>query len=102
VNKFCYVCDMLSVGADADAAVEARNRIGWNKLRKLVLVGRLVQTVYCGKTADWIWMPFGEVSGAGRGMGVLDEGEGRSILWVNMEHLIVTNGEFVAYLCKST
>jgi len=28
--------------------------------------------VYCDKTADWIWMPFGAVSGVGRGMGVLD------------------------------
>jgi len=25
-----------------------------------------------GKTADWIRMPFGLVSGVGRGMGVLD------------------------------
>jgi len=31
-----------------------------------------VQKVYCGKTADWIWMPFGVVSGFGRGMSVLD------------------------------
>jgi len=28
--------------------------------------------VYCGKTADWIRMPFGVMSGVGRGMGVLD------------------------------
>ena len=31
-----------------------------------------VRRVYCGKTADWIGMPFGVVSGVGRGMGVLD------------------------------
>jgi len=35
----------------------------------------------CRKTADWIWIPFGVVSGIGRGMGVLDgvcipQGEG--------------------------
>jgi len=30
--------------------------------------------VYCGKTADWIWMPFGVVSGVGQGMDVLDRG----------------------------
>ena len=30
------VCDMLSVDGDADAAVEARIRIGWNKFRQLV------------------------------------------------------------------
>jgi len=30
-----------------------------------------VRWVNCGKTADWIWMPFGVVSRVGRGMGVL-------------------------------
>jgi len=35
VKRVC-VCDMLSVDGDADAAVEARNRIGWNKFRQLV------------------------------------------------------------------
>ena len=32
----CYLGDMLSVDGDADAAVEARIRIGWNKFRQLV------------------------------------------------------------------
>jgi len=36
VVKFCYLGDMLSVDGDADAAVEARIRIGWNKFRQLV------------------------------------------------------------------
>jgi len=36
VDKFCYLGDMLSVGGDADAAVEARIRIGWNKFQQLV------------------------------------------------------------------
>ena len=31
--KFCYLGDVLSVDGDADAAVEARIRIGWNKFR---------------------------------------------------------------------
>ena len=31
VDKFCYLVDMVSVDADADAVVEARIRIGWNK-----------------------------------------------------------------------
>ena len=31
-----YLGDMLSVDGDADAAVEARIRIGWNKFRQLV------------------------------------------------------------------
>ena len=47
-----------------------------------------VRKVYCGKTADWIRMPFGMVNGVGRGMGVLDgvviiEGEG-AVLGVNL------------------
>jgi len=36
VDKFCYLGDMLSVDGDADAAVEAKIRIGWNKFRQLV------------------------------------------------------------------
>jgi len=36
VDKFCYLDDMLSVEVDADAAVEARIRVGWNKFRQLV------------------------------------------------------------------
>jgi len=33
-----------------------------------------VWKVYCGKTANWIRMPFGMVSGVGQRMGVLDAG----------------------------
>jgi len=56
--------------------------------------------VYCGKTADCIWMPFGVVSGVGRGMGVLYgvdivKWEG-TVSEVNVGHPIVTNGDFVA------
>jgi len=36
VNKVCYLGDMLSVDGDADAAVKARIRTGWNKFRQLV------------------------------------------------------------------
>ena len=36
VDKFCYLGDMLSVDGDADAAVEARIRTGWNKFRQSV------------------------------------------------------------------
>jgi len=36
VDKFCYLGDMLSVDGDADAAVKARIRIGWNKFSHLV------------------------------------------------------------------
>jgi len=38
VDKFCYFGDMLSVDGDADAAVETRIRIGWNKFTQLVLL----------------------------------------------------------------
>ena len=31
-----------------------------------------VWKVYCGKTTDWIWMPFGMMSGVGQWMGILD------------------------------
>jgi len=61
-----------------------------------VLVGRSVRKVYSGKTAEWIWMPFGVVSGVGQGMGVLDGGcyrwrEG-AVLRVNLGRPIVANG----------
>jgi len=35
VDKCCYLGDMLSVDGDADAAVETRIRIGWNKFGQL-------------------------------------------------------------------
>jgi len=45
-------------------------------------------------------MPFGMVSGIGRGMGVLDGGgdsrRGRAVLEVNVGRPIVTTGAFVA------
>jgi len=37
----------------------------------------VVRNVYCGKTADWIRMPFGMVSGVGEKIGVLDGGGDR-------------------------
>jgi len=50
--------------------------------------GCLSAHVYCGKTADWIWMPFGVVSGVRLNMGVLDFGgdrrRGRGSLGVNL------------------
>jgi len=48
---------------------------------------RSVRKVHCGKTADWIRMPFGMVSWVGRALGVLDGGgdhqKGRAVLgWI--------------------
>jgi len=34
VDMFCYLGGMLSVDGDADAVVEARIRMGWNKFRQ--------------------------------------------------------------------
>jgi len=69
-------------------------------------VGRSVREVYCGKTADLTWMPFGVVSVVGRGIGVLDgmeivEGEWAVLRGVNFGRPIVTNGNFVAKLGES-
>jgi len=53
-----------------------------------------VRKVYCGKTVDWIRVPFGVVSGVGRVMGVLDRGGDRRrerTVWRPTE----TNGDFV-------
>jgi len=51
VHKFCYLGDMLSVDGDADAAVEARIRIGWNKFRQLVawLTNRDISLIRSGR-----------------------------------------------------
>ena len=38
VDMFCYLGDMLSVDDDADAAVKARVRKGWNKFPQVVLL----------------------------------------------------------------
>ena len=51
VDKFCYLGDMLSVDGDAEAAVEARIRIGWNKFRQLVplLTNKDVSLIMTGR-----------------------------------------------------
>jgi len=51
VDKLCYLGDMLSVDGDADAAMEARIRIGWNKFRHLVplLTNRDISLIRRGK-----------------------------------------------------
>jgi len=36
VDKFCHLGDMLTVDRDADAAMEAMIRVGWNKFKQLV------------------------------------------------------------------
>ena len=70
-------------------------------------VCRSVQRVYCGKTADWIWMPFGVVSVVSRGLSILDEveiaeGEG-AVLVVNVWHPVVISGDCgVVVLCRHT
>ena len=36
MDNFFYLGDILSVDGDADAAMETRIQIGWNKFRQLV------------------------------------------------------------------
>jgi len=36
-----------------------------------------LSAVHCGERADWIRMPFGVLSGVGRGMGVSSKGKGQ-------------------------
>jgi len=59
-----------------------------------------VRKVYCGKTADWIPVPFEVVNGVGRGTDVLHRGSdrrrGTAVLGVNLERTIVINGDFAA------
>jgi len=52
VDKFCYLGDMLNVDGYADADVETRTRIVWNKFRQLVpliMRGRLYSS--CGQSS---------------------------------------------------
>jgi len=77
------------------------NPMCWSVCRS---VGWSVRRVYCGKTADWIWMPFRVMSGVSRGMGVLDrDGDRQRVrcsFGVNVGHPIVTNGDCgVVILC---
>jgi len=45
VDKFCYLGDMLSGDGDADAAVEARIGIGWNKFRQLLFTNKDISLI---------------------------------------------------------
>jgi len=60
--------------------------------------------VYCGKTADWIQMPFEMVGGVGLGMGVLDFGgdrrKGSGSFGGEFGRRIVTNGPLRRALLK--
>jgi len=69
-----------------------------------LLVSLTVQKVYCGKTADWIRMPFRAESGFGRGMRVLDGVvivKGKGQFGVNIGSPIGYNGDLDADLCES-
>jgi len=58
--------------------------------------------VYCGKTAEWIRMPFEVVNGVDRRMGVLngdgDRRRGRGSFGGEFGRPIVTNGAFATRL----
>jgi len=61
-------------------------------------VSQSVRKVYCDKMADWIRMPFGMVSGVGRGMGVSDGVVIVEVSGLNLGSPIVTNGNFATQL----
>jgi len=61
-----------------------------------VCIGPYFQKVHCGKTADWIQMPFGMVSGVSRLMVVLDGGSDRRRGRGSFGDKFVTNGHSVA------
>jgi len=60
-------------------------------------VGLSARKVYCGRTADWIRMPFGMVSGVSGWRGVLDGGgdlqKGRGIFGGEFGRPTVSNGD---------
>ena len=73
-------------------------------------VGTSVCPVHCGKTADRIRMPVGIIDRTGPGMrqvvgfGDRSTGTGRGTFGhsgANLGRAIVTNGDFMAYVCDS-
>jgi len=52
VDTFCYLGDMLSVDGDADAAVDARIRIGWCK--DLTVLVFFIPTHYITTVAPFV------------------------------------------------
>jgi len=70
-----YRKSKLSVAHSANkrSSTLLARRYQYNRVRSVYLrVCLLVRKVCCGKTADWIRMPFGMVSVVGRWIGVLD------------------------------
>jgi len=86
---FNVVSTSLSISIASESAHGTENSPGPS-------VCRSVRNVYCGETANWIWMPFGMVSGVDRSMGVFDFGcnrrrgiRGTAVLGVNLGRSIV-------------
>jgi len=79
-------------------SVDIHASVRYSKICQSVFVRLCVyRKVYCGKTAEWVRMPFGMVSGVSQMMGVLDgvvivEGEG-AVLRVNLGRPTVTSGD---------
>ena len=67
-------------------------------------VRRSVCPVHCGKTADRIRMPFGVIGRTGPGMRQVvefgDRSTGRDTFGANLGRAIVTNGDYMAYVCN--
>ena len=91
------MCIIISTSLSINTASVSAHGIELSSIPSVdrsVSVGLSVQKVYCGKTAHWIRMLSGMVSGVGRGMGVLDGGGDRrrrkGRFGVNLERPIVT------------
>jgi len=71
------IASITANGVDLSPIPYVGQSVGWS-------VCLYVRKVYCGKTADWIQMPFGMMSGVGKGwvyeMGVVIV-EGKRQFW---------------------
>jgi len=70
VDKFCHLGDMLSVDGDADAFVETRIQIGWNKFRQLVplLTNKDISLIVRGRLCLQCFDAVGWASGRASGL----------------------------------
>ena len=71
--KYCYVPTWYFIVSASLSINRVEREDSWYVSRlDRRSVCRSVRKVYCGKTAEWIRVPFGVVSGVSRGMGVLE------------------------------
>jgi len=77
---------------------DKKNHVGWHLSLNYILAASLYNQVFClvggncGKTADWIWMPFGSECRSMDGVEII---EGKGQFQGKCGASIVTNGYFV-------